>query len=117
MKNLLIIVFIWSITVLFTYAQTTSQVFYNGRETPEGMWVWLWGFAEYPYQVDDAGYTPGTAAYRWATEDQSYDYQGIFFGFDTGFDMTAIWNTASVHFKIKASKWCKPNGYYVCLAL
>ncbi|MCJ7554395.1 MAG: T9SS type A sorting domain-containing protein [Ignavibacteriaceae bacterium] len=105
MKNLLVIVFIWSITVLFTYAQTTSQVFYNGRETPEGMWTWLWGFAEDPYEVDDAGYTPGTAAFRWATEAQGYDTQGIFFGFEAGFDMTAIWNTASVHFKIKA-----PNG-------
>ncbi len=48
MKNLLVIVFIWSITVLFTYAQTTSQVYYNGRETPEGMWVWPWGFAVGP---------------------------------------------------------------------
>jgi hypothetical protein len=105
MKNTLLIVLIWIVIVLSSFGQTTSQVFYNGRETPEEMWTWPWGFSQEPVQVDNAGYTPGTAAYKWGTPLIGDETQGLFFGYDNGFNFTSVWPTESVHFKLKA-----PNG-------
>lgn len=91
-------------------AQTTSLVFYNGRESPPDttVWRWIWGFAQEPVEVDDAGYTPGTAAYRWGSPLTGEATQGIFFAYNHGFDLTSVWNTDSVYFKLRA-----PNGVQV----
>jgi hypothetical protein len=102
MKNLLPVVLIGMVVILSSYQQTTAQVFYNGRETPEGINVWTGGFSTDPIQVDNAGYTPGTAAMRWATATGGYEWQWMYFESDIGFDLTSIWETDSVYFKIKA---------------
>ncbi len=102
MKNHLPLVLIWMVVILSSYQQTTAQVFYNGRETPEGISIWTGGFSVDPIQVDNAGYTPGTAAMRWATATGGYEWQWMYFESDIGFDLTSIWETDSVYFKIKA---------------
>ncbi len=84
----------------------TSPVFYNGRESHPDSWIWTWGFSEDPLlPVDNAGYAPGTTAMVWGPGLPGEQYQGIFFGYDAGFDLTSVWNTDSVYFKLKA-----PNG-------
>jgi len=104
MKKIVSIVTILLLGIGIIHGQTTSVVFYNGG-IPADMYTWPWGFGEDPVPVPNTGYTPGTAALRWATH--SSGGQGLFIGFSSnvGVDVTSIWETDSVYFKMKA-----PNG-------
>jgi hypothetical protein len=86
-------------------AQPEWVNFYTGG-SPEGTYIWTWGFAEEPKAVENTGFTPGTSAVevKWKKVD-GFDYAtwpsyGVYFG-DIGFDMTKI-VPDSVYFKIKA---------------
>ncbi len=104
MKKIVPMMVILVLSAGMLFAQTTSIIFYNG-EIAEGMYTWAWGFGEDPAPAPNTGYTPGTAALKWATH--SSGSQGLFIGFSSneGVDITSIWETDSVYFKMKA-----PNG-------
>ncbi len=104
MKKAIVIVAILILTGSITFAQTTSLVVYNGG-LPGEMYTWPWGFGQDPAPARNTGYTPGTAALRWATH--SSGGQGVFIGLSSnvGVDLTGIWETDSVYFKMRA-----PNG-------
>ncbi|MBN1351400.1 T9SS type A sorting domain-containing protein [candidate division KSB1 bacterium] len=103
MKKIIPILVIIVLSAEMAFAQT-SILFYNGG-IPADMYTWPWGFGEDPAPAPLTGYTPGTAALKWATH--SSGSQGLFIGFssNTGVDLTASWETDSVYFKMKA-----PNG-------
>lgn len=105
MKKLLLLTFMIFSLFSLALAQQSSQIFYYG-EVSSDMYAWTWGFTQTPEPMKNTGYTPGTMAMPW----QPYDnggYQGIFFGFSSnvGVDLTSIWDTDSVYFKLYA-----PNG-------
>ena len=87
------------------FAQAPSMIFYNGA-VPDDMYLWPWGFNLDPEPVPGTGYTPGTDALRWVTTADD-GWQGVFIGLNSneGLDMSSIWATDSVYFKLKA-----PNG-------
>ncbi len=88
------------------YSQTqTSKLFYSGKEWPNDIFLWIWGFSELPVEVPDKGYTPGTPAFRWGTELTWRDNQGLFFGFHAGLDLSNPGSEDFVQFKLRA-----PNG-------
>jgi len=81
------------------------MVFFKGA-MPDSMYLWPWGFAEDPVVTPGLGYTPGTSALKWATSAED-GWQGAFIGLNSndGNDMSSIWSTDSLYFKMKA-----PNG-------
>jgi len=104
MKKIVPILAILVLSAGMMFAQTTSMVFYNG-DVPGEMYLWPWGFGEDPAPAPNTGYTPGTSALKWATH--SSGSQGVFIGLSSnvGVDLTSIWDSDSVYFKMKA-----PNG-------
>jgi hypothetical protein len=98
------------LTILFVllsagFAQKPSMVFFKG-ELPDSMYLWPWGFLENPTVELGLGYSPGTAALRWVTSAED-GWQGEFIGLNSnsGNDLSSIWTTDSVYFKMRA-----PNG-------
>ncbi len=65
MKNLILALAILFLCASFAFSQ--DLVVYNGEDTPDGMYIWPWGFLEEPVSVPGIGYTPGTSAIRWIT--------------------------------------------------
>lgn len=102
MKKLSISIVFFLMFVSLSFAQTPSMIFYNG-EMPDDMYVWPWGFNVDPESAPNTGYTPGTSALKWVTYDGG-GWQGAFIGLSSnvGVDMTSIWETDSVYFRIKA---------------
>ena len=92
-----------SISAGVMLAQPTSLVFYNGQ-VEDDMYTWPWGFSQDPAPVPFTGYTSGTDALKWATH--SGGGQGLFIGFSSnvGVDLTSIWETDSLYFRMKAPK-------------
>jgi hypothetical protein len=96
------------LSVFFSLVSAQDPVFFNG-DIPDSMSVWTWGFADNEAAatpVPNSGYSPGTKAIRW-TAYNGDGYQGIFLYFDSyeGVDMSPVWATDSVYFKLRA-----PNG-------
>jgi len=93
------------------YAQDPSTIFFNGG-LPDSMAIWAWNFSDessVETPVPNTGYSPGTSAIGWDGYNQG-GWQGFYIhtwdGEDyAGVDMTSIWDTDSVYFKMKA-----PNG-------
>ena len=105
MKRLVTLIVLLVMSVSFAFSQSPSMVFYKG-EMPDSMYFWPWGFSQDPVSVNGTGYTPGTAAIQWVTS-AADGWQGNFIGTNSGLgnDMSSIWATDSVYFKMKA-----PNG-------
>ena len=101
MKNILLFSAILFLGSSLLPAQT-SKIFYSGKDWPNGMWTWPWGFSNYPYEAVNMGYTPGTPAFRWGTEVFGDVFQGLMFGFDSGINLSSVWNTDSLYFKLRA---------------
>ena len=108
MRKLMLLTVSLLLCAPFAFAQTTSFVYFNG-ETPADLYLWTWGFTQEPGPVMNMGYTPGTSAIQWAPYDNG-GYQGIFIGLSSnvGVDMTGIWETDSLHFKLKAPAGLDP---------
>ncbi len=105
MKRLTTLIVLLIMCVSFAFSQGTSMVFFKG-ELPDSMYFWPWGFSQDPTAVNGIGYTPGTAAIQWVTS-AGDGWQGNFIGTNSGLgnDMSSIWASDSVYFKMKA-----PNG-------
>ncbi|MBL7024948.1 MAG: T9SS type A sorting domain-containing protein [Candidatus Marinimicrobia bacterium] len=105
MKRIATLIVLLIMCVSFAYAQSPSMVFFKG-ELPDSMYFWPWGFAQDPVAVNGIGYTPGTAGIQWVTSAED-GWQGNFIGLNSnvGNDMSSIWATDSVYFKMRA-----PNG-------
>jgi hypothetical protein len=91
------------------FAQDTT--FFNG-ECSVGMEAWAWSFTDddaVGTPVPNIGYSPGTYGLKWGIYDGSTGYQGFIVSLinytTDGIDMTSIWNTDSIYFKMRA-----PNG-------
>jgi hypothetical protein len=102
MKKLLPILTIVLFLISFGFAQDPSMVFYKGG-IPDDMYFWTWGFQEDPTSQAGIGYTPGTEGTHWITS-AADGWQGLFIGLSSnvGEDMSSIWDTESVHFKMRA---------------
>jgi len=105
MKRLATLIVLLIMCVSFAFSQSPSMVFYNG-ELPDSMYFWSWGFSQNPESVNGIGYTPGTAGIQWVTSAED-GWQGNFIGLNSnvGNDLSSIWDTDSVYFKMRA-----PNG-------
>ncbi|MCP4582383.1 MAG: hypothetical protein GY839_12285, partial [candidate division Zixibacteria bacterium] len=105
MKKIVPLIIILLLSTSLTFAQDASLLIYKG-DFAEGMITWPWGYLEDPVPVRDTGYTPGSSALRWVTYDGG-GFQGvlIYFESNVGVDLSSIWETESVYFKLKA-----PNG-------
>ena len=108
MKKFILFFIIFILIVPNMFAQDTT--FFNG-ELPVGMGVWVWGFndggaVETP--VPNIGYSPGTYALKWGSYDD-LGWQGIMVLLNNywidGIDLSSMWNTDSIYFKMRA-----PNG-------
>jgi len=102
MKKFLPILTIVLFLISFGFAQDPSMVFYKGG-IPDDMYFWPWGFQEDPTSQAGIGYTPGTEGAHWITSSGD-GWQGLFIGLSSnvGEDMSSIWDTESVHFKMRA---------------
>jgi len=101
MKKLLILVLIFLATVSFVLAQNTSVVFFDGKDFPENVAYSSWGFTTNPMGLADGyGYTPGTPAIWWETSD--WNWQGIQFSLAESADLSSIWDSACVEYKLIA---------------
>ncbi len=102
MNKLFTVVLMLGLLTSLVFSQT-SMLFYNGEYgdnvTPDD--VWNWGFTAVPGPVDEAGYTPGTSALQWSTYDGG-GYQGILLWYDNNVDLTSIWSTDTIYFKLRA---------------
>ena len=105
MRIFITMVFALLMFINLGFSQSTSMVFYHGS-TPDSMYLWPWGFTLDPEEAQKTGYTPGTNALRWVTSAND-GWQGLFIGLNSnvGNDLTSIWETDSVYFKLRA-----PNG-------
>jgi hypothetical protein len=84
---------------------TQDTLFFNGG-VPEGMAVWAWGFSDNEIvqtPAPSSGYSPGSSAIHWETYNQ-LGWQGIFVYMEdyVGVDMSSIWETDSLYFKLRA---------------
>lgn len=105
MKKSIIMIALMAFCASFAFSQSPSMVFFKG-ELPDSMYQWPWGFLEDPTVEQGLGYSPGTAAIKWVTSAQD-GWQGDFIGLNSniGNDLSSIWSTDSVYFKMRA-----PNG-------
>lgn len=81
----------------------TSMMFYNGEygsDVDPGA-VWDWGFTNTPGPIDETGYTPGTDAFVWSTYDNG-GYQGVLWWYNYTVDLSSVWSTDSIYFKLRA---------------
>jgi len=105
MKRLTTLIVLLIMCVSFAFAQSPSMVFFKG-EKPDSLYIWSWGFSQEPAAVQGLGYTPGTAGLQWVTSAaDGWQGSGLFLNSNVGNDMSAIWTTDSVYFKMRA-----PNG-------
>jgi hypothetical protein len=109
MKKLIPIFMILFFLMSLGFAQDPSMIFYNGGipdEEPNDMYFWVWGFQQDPASVAGLGYSPGAEGAQWITS-AADGWQGLFIGLNSnvGQDMSSIWETDSVYFKMRA-----PNG-------
>jgi len=101
LKTFLQLLFAVCILVSPIFAQETSVVFFDGTDFPEDVSYDSWGFTTNPMGlVDNMGYTPGTPAIWWETS--NWSWQGIEFSLAAPVDLSAIWSTESVKYKLKA---------------
>jgi len=105
MKRLATLLMLLIMCATFAFSQSPSMVFFKG-EMPDSMYFWPWGFSQPPAALQGIGYTPGTAGIQWVTSVED-GWQGNFIGLNSnvGNDMSSIWATDSVYFKMRA-----PNG-------
>ena len=105
MKRIVVLFVLLTVCMTFAYSQGPSMVFFKG-ELPDSMYFWPWGFLEDPTEVQGLGYSPGTAGIKWVTSAED-GWQGLFIGLNSnvGNDLSSIWATDSIYFKMKA-----PNG-------
>jgi len=106
MKRISTLIVLLIMCVSFAFSQGPSMVFFKG-ELPDSMSFWSWGFSQNPAAVNGIGHTPGTAGIQWVTSAED-GWQGNFIGvgdYTVGNDMSTIWATDSVYFKMRA-----PNG-------
>jgi len=104
MKKIIPLIIILLLIASLIQAQTTSVLYYyNDAETAP----WTWGFTEEPVSVPNTGYTPGTMALRWATYNQA-GYQGIFMASAETQDLTSIWDSDTLFFKLRAPSGLDP---------
>jgi hypothetical protein len=98
--SVILLLFMASLTMAGQYEWVN---FYTGG-SPDGTYIWTWGFAEEPKPVDGTGFTLGTAAVevKWgkSADFTGWSSYGVYFG-DIGFDMYDI-VPDSVYFKLKA---------------
>jgi len=112
MEKIFPFIVILFLSVSSIFGQTSSVVYWDGWESPQDVYYDSDGFAISPGPVDDAGYSPGSPAFRWATS--SGTYQWFWFAYDWyGFDLRSIWDTDSVYFKIKAPAGINTLGVYL----
>lgn len=100
MNKLLLSVLMLGMSVTLAIGQG-SMLFYNGGLAEDSADPWVWGFNDDVISVADAGYTPGTSALRWFGYDQG-GYQGIFLSQNNSMDLSDIWASDSVYFKLRA---------------
>jgi len=101
MKKFIPVLMIVSMIVSFAFAQDPSMLIYNG-ELSSDYYSWTWNFVQEPESVAEMGYTPGNSALRWSTYTQD-GWQGIFLGRnESNVDLSSIWSTDSVYFKLRA---------------
>jgi hypothetical protein len=102
MKKLIPVLTLLFFLISFGFAQDPSMVFYKGG-IPDGMYFWPWGFQQDPTSEPGLGYSPGTEGALWVTS-AADGWQGLFIGLSSneGQDLSSIWDTESVHFKMKA---------------
>jgi len=112
MKKVVLNLIILFLCVPLVFAQDPSTIFFDGG-LPDNMEVWVWSFADdeaVGSPVKDIGYSPGTSAMRWIGYNQG-GWQGIFFYEQDyiGVDMSSIWETDSVYFKLRAPQGLNPS--------
>jgi len=112
MKKVIVFIGIFSLVLSVSFAQDISVVFYNGMEFPEGVSLSSWGFTTNPMGLADGlGYTPGTPAIWWETSDWSW--QGIQFDLPGPVDLSPIWNTDSLQYKLIAPSGINTLAIYL----
>jgi len=110
MKKLVLLIATLVFFAPFVSAQET--VFFNGG-SPDGMTTWAWAFTDggaVETPVPNIGYSPGTSALKWGIYDDM-GWQGIMVlltDYSTGIDMSSIWETDSVYFKLRAPAGLDP---------
>jgi len=105
MRKSILFILIPLLCASLAYAQDPSTLFYKGG-IPDGIDVWAWEFSDIPSVETPApgtGYSPGTAALKWGNYTQG-GYQGFMIETEgeVGIDMSSIWETDSVYFKLRA---------------
>jgi hypothetical protein len=105
MKKLIPVLMILFFLISSGFTQDPSTLFFNGG-IPDGMAVWAWGYSDNDAVQTPApsiGYSPGSPAIKWETYNQ-LGWQGVFFYIESyeGIDMSSVWETDSVYFKLRA---------------
>jgi len=110
MKKVFLFITILLFCTSLIQAQDPSTLFFNGG-VQDPMAVWAWSFIDNDVvqtPIPNIGYSPGTSALKWGIYNND-GWQGVMFYLadysSGGIDMTSIWDTDSVYFKLRA-----PNG-------
>jgi hypothetical protein len=105
MRKSILFILILLLCGSLAYAQDPSTMFYKGG-IADGMIAWAWSFSDNTLvenPTPSTGYSPGAAALKWGDYNQD-GYQGVMIETEgeIGIDMSSIWDTDSVYFKLRA---------------
>ena len=84
------------------FAGDTSFVFFDGMAFPSAWITWSWGQSTFTVE-EGSGATEGTNAIKWVQGDEwGNGWSGIGITFDVPYDMSAVWESDTLTFKMKA---------------
>jgi len=83
-------------------------IFFNGRTVPANIELWSWGQSTYAVE-EGAGATPGTNALLWVQGNEwGNGWSGVGMTMDPAYNMSGVWSTDSIKFKMKAQDGVGP---------